>query len=323
MPPLLEIANLTVEFSTRSANRVVAVDGVTLSLNAGEAVGVLGESGCGKSTLATALLRLLPDTGRIVQGSIMFRGRDLRRLSESEMRSVRGSGIAMVYQEPGLSLNPVIRVGDQIAEVIRAHAPASRGAWREQAENALTQVRLKEPARIYAAYPHQLSGGEQQRIALARALACRPALLIADEPTSLLDATTENEILDLIGYIRRSLGVALLFITHNPAVLVGIAERVVVMYAGQIVEDGTLAEISTHPLHPYTAALFQCVPPRRQDESRQKLTAIPGGPPDAACLPAGCRFEPRCSERMQVCTEDQPPQQIIAGQRVRCFKYVN
>ena len=279
-PALLRVSNLTVAYDSAEPTDQT-LRGLNFEIAAGEVVGVLGESGGGKSTLALALLGLLPPQTR-TGGEIVFRSRDVLRLGEAELRSIRGANISLIYQEPGLSLSPVMRVGDQIAEVMRAHLHLEGKVRRQEVKRILSDVQLRDVDRIYNAYPHQLSGGELHRVVIAQALACRPDLIIADEPTRALDATTQSEILRLLQDLNQDSGTAILFITHNPAVLAGLAHRVLVMYAGRIVEQGTVADVFRRPLHPYTAGLLRLVPQSLRTAARtvhKVLNAIPSGVP--------------------------------------------
>lgn len=301
-----------------------AVDDLSLAIGEGEVVGILGESGCGKSTLANAILRLLPDHAACEQGTILFRGRDLLAMSESKLREIRGHEISVVPQDPALALNPVINVGSQIAEVLRAHLPLRATGRRARVLELLGEVGFDRPQEIYTAYPHQLSGGQRQRIAIAQAVSCKPALVIADEPTSKLDAPLQAEIIALLAKIRSEHGIAIVMISHDPAVFAGFADRVAVMYAGRIVEIGTTAQIFRQPLHPYTQALVQiakstiAAPPA----ARVRFAAIEGDSPDPSRLPTGCRFHPRCPERMEICTQRYPQVFLPEPSRpVNCFKY--
>ncbi len=322
---LLRVRDLAVQLRTSSGTAVPAVEGVTFEIAAGEAVGILGESGCGKTTLALALLRLLPPGGRIVRGSIRFGGRELLAADERELEKIRGAEISLIYQEPSIALHPVMRVGSQVSEVIHAHRGWSWARCREEAAAALAEVFPGDASRLSSAYPHQLSGGQRQRVLIAQALACRPALVIADEPTASLDTTTQAEIFSLIKQCKQRLRIALLLISHNPALLAGLADRVLVMYAGRVVEEGPLERVYRAPLHPYTQGLLRSIPGAARDdpaERQAKLPTIPGSPPDPARLPPGCPFEPRCADRMAVCTSREPdevwPEPL---RRVRCFKY--
>jgi oligopeptide/dipeptide ABC transporter ATP-binding protein len=287
---------------------------------------VLGESGCGKSTLALSLLGLLPASAS-VEGSILFQQEDLIRLNESQLRTIRGARISLIRQEPGLSLSPVMRIGDQISEVIRAHSGMKRKLRRQSVEATLRAVGLSDTIRIYNAYPHQLSGGELHRVAIAQALVCQPDLVIADEPTRALDVSIQAEIVEVFRGLNRKYGTTFIFITHNPALLAGFADRIIVMYAGRIIEEGGTAQVFRRPLHPYTRGLLQLVPRSLRDSSLSPsihLQAIPGGPPNLERPLRGCAFEPRCSERMQAC-KSQDPEELAPEEdlRVRCLIYGN
>ena len=319
---------LTVTYSPKHDEPVRAVDGVGIEIRPAEVVGILGESGCGKSTLASAILRLLPPDA-ICEGAILVRGRDLLNLSERELRAIRGREISMIPQDPALSLNPVMTAGSQVGEVLRAHLPLNAQQRRERVLELLGEVRFDQPEEIYSAYPHQLSGGQRQRIAVAQAIACGPALLIADEPTSKLDATLQAEIIALLSQIRKKHGTAILVISHDPGLIAGFADRIAVMYAGRIVEVGRGGEIFGRPLHPYTQALVRIATTSAlpasslaASTSRMRLPAIDGESPDPVCVPVGCRFEPRCSERMDICAQRYPQAFIAEPSRpVNCFKY--
>ena len=308
----------------RDGKRVRAVDDLSLAIRSGEVVGILGESGCGKSTLANAILRLLPSHADCEQGSILFRGRDLLAMSESTLREIRGRQVSVVPQDPALALNPVISAGSQISEVLRAHLPLRAKERRARALALLAEVGFNRPEDIYGAYPHQLSGGQRQRVAIAQAISCKPALVIADEPTSKLDAPLQAEIITLLAHIRREHGIAIVMISHDPAVFAGFADQVAVMYAGRIVEIGTTAQIFMQPLHPYTQALVQIARSTVADApaTRVRFVAIDGDSPDPSSLPAGCRFHPRCPERMEICSQRYPQAFLPEPSRpVSCFKY--
>jgi oligopeptide/dipeptide ABC transporter ATP-binding protein len=319
--PLLQVQDLTVHLGSTSA---VAVDRVSFDLAPAETLGLLGESGCGKTTLALALINLLPPSARVICGSIRFQGREMLLADESRLQGIRGAEISIIFQEPEMALNPVMCVGDQIVEVLRAHTKWNRQRYREEAESLLRRVRLSD-THIYSAYPHQLSGGECQRVVIAQALACKPAFLIADEPTSALDNTTQAEVLTLLKEMKERLHLALFFITHNPLLLAGMADRVLIMYAGRIVEEGTLAQVSQRPRHPYTEGLLRSIPPlpgKHAYARESPLPTIAGVPPDLAHVAKGCPFEPRCPERMQLCATRKPKEvQMPDGGRVRCFRY--
>ncbi len=323
---LVQIIDLTISYSLPGSAPVRAVDHASLEIHRGEVIGVLGESGSGKSTLAAAILRLLPPNAHYNDGSIMFRGGNLLALAEPELRRVRGKEISLISQDPALSVNPVIRVGDQISEVVRAHLAMNGSERRQHVEELLRAVGFDLPRQIYSAYPHQLSGGQRQRVGIAQAIACRPVLVIADEPTSKLDASLQAEILALLCEIRKRDGTAFLVISHDPTIFPGLADRIVIMYAGQVVEEGKTADIFRRPLHPYTQALvrlseryFASVP-----GSHARFPAINGEAPDLTRIGGGCRFEPRCPERMQVCTNCDPRELTPEPfHRVSCFKYGN
>ncbi len=319
------VDKLSVTYLPDTNQPVHALDQASLEIRPGELVGVLGESGSGKSTLAAACLRLLPGDARYDSGTIRFLGRDLLALPESALRRIRGAEIALIPQDPALALNPVIRVGDQIAEVVRAHVRMTRQDRRTRVEELLAEVGFDEPRPIYRAYPHQLSGGQRQRVVIAQAIACRPQLVIADEATSKLDASLQAEIIDLMRAISQRHRMAFLVISHDPTVLVGFVDRIAVMYAGRIVEEGRTEDIFRRPLHPYTQALVglsaRYLP---NTGTRTRFPAIEGEPPVVTDLGVGCPFAPRCPERMQACNErelqETTPQ---LSQRVSCFKYGN
>jgi oligopeptide transport system ATP-binding protein len=321
LPPLLEVRDLHTEFRT-GAGVVRAVDGVSYSVDPGETVAVVGESGSGKSVGALSILRLIPDPpGRIVGGEVMFNGRDLMKLSDADMREVRGGEIGMVFQEPMTSLNPVLTIGRQITEMVEQHRGVDRAAAQARAIELLGLVGIADPQRRLRQYPHQLSGGMRQRIMIAIAVACEPKLIIADEPTTALDVTIQAQILELMQRLTRRLGVALIVITHNLGIVARYAHRVNVMYAGRIVESGSAAAIYHAPRHPYTIALLKSVP--RLDRPRQsRLDPIEGQPPDLTRLGRGCSFRPRCRYAIDKCAEAAPPLEPAgeAGQLAACFR---
>jgi oligopeptide/dipeptide ABC transporter ATP-binding protein len=325
VPPLLEVRDLTVRYAG-GHGPLAALEGCSLDVGEGEAVGLLGESGCGKTTLLLAVLGLLPAAARVVRGSVRLRGRELLGLSEPELRPLRGAEIAIVLQEPALALNPVRRIGPQVAEVLRSHrAGWSRRRCRQEALALLAAVGFTDPGTIERAYSHELSGGQRQRVALAQALACRPALLLADEPTASLDSTTQAELRALLRSLRARFGMAVLMASHDLAGLAALAGRVVVMYAGTPVEEGTPAQVFGNPLHPYTRGLVRALPvlaPGHSRAGRPGITAIPGAPPDPGRLPPGCAFEPRCVDRGPLCTLRAPRATAPdEGRHVRCFVY--
>ena len=306
MPPLLEVKGLHTEFRT-GAGTVRAVDGVSFAVEPGETVAVVGESGSGKSVSALSILRLVADPpGRITGGAILFDGRDLLRLTEPEMREIRGRDIGMVFQEPMTSLNPVLTIGRQITETLEQHQGAERATAARRALELLEMVGIADPARRLRQYPHQLSGGMRQRVMIAVALACNPKLIIADEPTTALDVTIQAQILELMKSLTRELGVAQIIITHNLGVVARYASRVNVMYAGRIVEAGEADDIYHDPRHPYTIALLGSVP-RLDQPRRARLDPVEGQPPDLTRLDGGCAFRPRCRFAVERCAEERPP----------------
>ena len=323
MNDLLEIEGLQTQFFT-SAGTVKAVDGISYSVKEGETVAVVGESGCGKSVSALSILRLVADPpGRIVGGSIHFQGRNLLELSDADMRSVRGNDIAMIFQEPMTSLNPVLSIGLQITETLQHHLGMSDEEANARAVALLGMVGISEPDRRLAQYPHHLSGGMRQRVMIAIALACEPKLIIADEPTTALDVTIQAQILELMKNLTRDLGVAMIIITHNLGVVARYADRVNVMYAGKIIETGTAEEIYHNPKHPYTLALLKSVP--RLDQTRQaKLDPVDGQPPDLARLDAGCPFRPRCRFAVDRCARENPVlEEVSSGHSSACWEKQN
>ena len=326
MTPLLKVLGLRVDFVEPDGKRTHAVNGANLEVRHGEVLGVLGESGSGKSTIAKASLRLLRKTAQIMAGTIELEGRDLLALKERKMEKLRGGRIAMVPQDPGLALNPVMKAGDQIAEVIRAHRNWNRNRCREEAATLLERVHLtSNDRRMYDAYPHQLSGGQQQRVVIAQALACQPVLVIADEPTASLDSDTEEEILQLFGELQAERRMSLLLITHDPKILRDLADRVAVMYAGRVVEEGSLEQVVREPHHPYTRALLACAPhafEEREFSAGMRLPTIEGSAPDPEFVSVGCTFAPRCARRWELC-ERRPPSPVETQdtRSVECFLY--
>jgi peptide/nickel transport system ATP-binding protein len=320
--PLLEIKGLRTHFFT-NRGIVKAVDGLDLCMREGQTLGLVGESGCGKSMTALSIMRLVPEpVGRIVAGSIRFEGRELCQISEPEMQEIRGNRIAMIFQEPMTSLNPVIKIGDQIAETVQIHQGLNRKeAWRHSIA-MLREVGIPDPELRVDEYPHQMSGGMRQRVMIAMALSCRPRLMIADEPTTALDVTIQAQILDLINRLKDKVGSAVLLITHNLGVVAEVAQYVGVMYAGHIVEYADVVSLFRNPQHPYTIGLFNSIPKKTEPGRRQKLEAIPGSVPDLLGLPPGCKFQDRCGRSLPRCKED-PPALIESepGHQVRCWLY--
>ena len=302
---LLDVRGLRTTF--RSANGgIAAVDGVSLSVERGKTLGIVGESGCGKSMLSLSVMRLVPPAGRIAAGSVSFDGRDLLALSPAAMRGVRGKEIAMIFQEPMTSLNPVFTVGDQITEAMRAHDKSLSGSTlRKRAIEALDRVRIPSAARRFDEYPHQMSGGMRQRVMIAMALSCDPKLLIADEPTTALDVTVQAQILDLLRDLQAQTGMAIILITHDLGVVAEMADEVAVMYAGRVVERAPGPAVFEDPQHPYTLGLLGSIP--KVEESRDRLLAIEGAVPAPFALPQGCRFHPRCVFQVPACTREDPP----------------
>jgi peptide/nickel transport system ATP-binding protein/oligopeptide transport system ATP-binding protein len=285
---------------------ITAIEDVSFSLKEGEILGIVGESGSGKSVTALTIMGLLPrPPARIAAGSVMFQGQDLTKLSAREMQRIRGPGIAMIFQEPMTSLNPVFSIGDQIMETIRAHENLPAAALRKRAIDMLDKVGIPSAARRLDDYPHQMSGGQRQRVMIAIALACNPKLLIADEPTTALDVTIQAQILDLLMDLRDEFRMAIMVITHNMGVIAETADRVLVMYAGRVIEEAPVARVFDHPVHPYTRGLLECVPSITEDRAR--LIAIPGTLPDPARRPPGCRYSVRCRYAQPSCSEALPP----------------
>ncbi len=316
--PVLDVEGLTVAYRRHGQDLDVLSD-VSFEIGANEAFGLVGESGCGKSTAAFAIMRYLPQNGRVKRGAIRLEGDDLLGLDEDELRQLRGRRMAMVYQEPGSALNPSLRVGDQVAEVFRFHDGVSRDDALVRAREMLERVALPDPARILRRYPHQLSGGQQQRVVIAMALAGNPRLLVLDEPTTGLDATVEAEVLDLIAALREQLDTAILFIAHNLGLIARMCERVGVLYAGRIVEEGPALELLSDPRHPYTLGLVRCAPRFGARKGEVKLDPIPGSlPPLGASLP-GCYYEPRCPLARDRCRESEPALFPVGPERASRF----
>ena len=316
--PLLEVEGLSVHIPS-PRGLVEAVDGVSFSLGRGEVIGIVGESGCGKSMLALSLMRLVPEPGRIVGGRVMLAGRDLVGLPERAMRRVRGGEIGMIFQDPAASLNPVMRVGRQIGETIAAHRDIGAAAIRQGAVDMLRAVRIPEPAARAHDYPHQYSGGMRQRVVIAIGMANRPALLVADEPTTALDVTVQAQIMQLLRQMNEETGTAIILITHNIALVSRFCTRVLVMYAGRFVESGPTLDVFETPRHPYTQALLKAVP-RVEARNAEGLAAIEGRPPDLAHKPPGCAFHPRCASRLDICAVETPPAFTAGpGRLSRCW----
>jgi oligopeptide/dipeptide ABC transporter ATP-binding protein len=323
MSNLLEIKNLRTYFPTRGG-LVRPVDDVSFYINRGELLGLVGESGCGKSMTALSIMRLVPPPGKIVSGEILFEGRNLLTLSNAEMRDVRGNDIAMIFQDPMTSLNPVFTVGEQISEALRLHRGLSRKEARKAAAEAMREVSIPDPDLRVDDYPHQLSGGMRQRVMIAMALACDPKLLIADEPTTALDVTIQAQILDLLDNLRKIRQLAVLLITHDLGVVAEVADRVAVMYTGRIVEEAPVEELFARPKHPYTEGLLRSVPKLTVKDvmKPERLQTIEGMVPNPTSLPPGCHFEPRCPYRLPRCREGEIPLYPVGDTViVRCVLY--
>ena len=316
---LLSVANLTTTFRT-SSGEAAAIEDISFDLREGEILGIVGESGSGKSVTALTIMGLLPTPpARVAKGSVTFLGQDLIRLSDAAMRRIRGPGIAMVFQEPMTSLNPVFTIGEQVMETIGAHEGLSQRILFDRAVELLDKVGIPSPAARMTDYPHQLSGGQRQRVMLAIALSCRPKLLIADEPTTALDVTIKAQILDLIMDLRDEFGMAIIIITHNMGVIAETADRVLVMYAGRAIEQAPVATLFDQPLHPYTRGLLSCVP--TLDQRKARLEAIPGTLPEPGRRPPGCRFAPRCPRAIPACAETLPPLEFHGpGHTAACIR---
>ncbi len=323
---LLSVKDLKTHFFT-DAGVVKAVDGVSFDLERGATLGLVGESGCGKSMMSLSLMRLVPDPpGRIVSGGVMFQLTqsggpiDLLKLSEKQMRTVRGKRLAMIFQEPMTSLNPVYTIGDQIAEAVSLHDGGSRASVKSRVIEMLSLVGMPTPERRMKDYPHQLSGGMRQRVMIAMALSCRPDILIADEPTTALDVTIQAQILDLIKRLQAELGMALILVTHDLGVVAETAKRVIVMYAGRFVEEGTVEQIFSEPMHPYTQGLLRAIPPLARKRLGERFSTIPGSVPNLAGLPRGCAFADRCPKVQERCRrEEVPADPCNVGRLARCF----
>ncbi len=319
--PLMQVSNLTTRFYIEEGT-VYAVNGISYELSQGETLGIVGESGCGKSVHALSIMRLIPSPpGEIVDGSVLFRGRDLLKASDDEMRQVRGGEIAMVFQDPMTSLNPVFTVGDQIAEALRLHMGMNRNQALDRAAELLDMVGIPEARARLDSYPHEFSGGMRQRAMIAMGLSCMPQVLIADEPTTALDVTIQAQILDLVRRLREKIGMAIIWITHDLGIIAGLADRVLVMYAGFIVETASVKELYKNPLHPYTLGLLSSLP--RVDKDRitgERLIPIRGLPPNLIDLPPGCPFVPRCPYATERCTLENPTlSEAVPDHQIACW----
>ena len=315
---VLDIHNLKIRFHTDQGT-VHAVNGISHSISKGETIGIVGESGCGKSVSVLAVMRLLQEPPARVSGSILFNGIDLLKLSQSEIRNIRGREIAMIFQDPMTSLNPVFTVGMQLMEPLRVHLGLSETNARKRAAELLKLVGIPKPMERLHDYPHQFSGGMRQRVMIAMALTCNPSLLIADEPTTALDVTVQAQITDLVKRLRDQYDMALIWITHDLSIVAGLAHRVIVMYAGHIVEEATVDDLFSNPSHPYTAALLRSLP-RMYGPLAAKLESIDGMPPDQIHLPLSCTYAPRCPYAQDICTKHMPPlHEIEPGHRAACW----
>ncbi|SCW36796.1 peptide/nickel transport system ATP-binding protein [Paenibacillus tianmuensis] len=319
---LLDVKGLKTQF-TRDQGKVNAIDGVDFHVNKGEVLGLVGESGCGKSVTSLSVMRLLHGTpGSIVGGTVRFQEKELVALSESDMRRIRGKDIAMIFQEPMTSLNPVLKIGKQLVEAIRLHLKYDKSKAREHAVHMLKLVGIPRAEDVIDEYPHQLSGGMRQRVMIAMAMSCNPQLLIADEPTTALDVTIQAQILDLMKKLKDENDMSIMLITHDLGVVAEMCDRVIVMYAGRVVEEGNVLDIFDDPQHPYTKGLIHSVPKLRQNHRR--LESIPGNVPDLTNMPVGCKFAPRCSAVMDICREREPQlEQTTGGRKCRCWLYEN
>ncbi|MGN0777991.1 MAG: ABC transporter ATP-binding protein [Aristaeellaceae bacterium] len=320
MSHLLEVTDLHVSFDT-AAGEVKAVRGVDFHLDRGETLGIVGESGCGKSVTIQTIMRLNEEPpAKITGGSIRYDGQEITAMTERDMRSLRGKAFSMIFQDAMTSLNPTTKIGKQMKEMIQAHESISAEAARARIEEMFRLVGLPGPESLYNRFPHTLSGGQRQRVMIAMALACKPAILFADEPTTALDVTIQAQILEVMRQTQQQLNMGIIFITHNMGVVARMADRIAVMYAGQIVESGTAEDIFYHPTHPYTWGLIGSVPKLR-GEIPHRLVSIPGTPPDLFAPPRGCGFAARCKHCMRVCLTHEPPQCTAEGHQVRCWLY--
>jgi oligopeptide transport system ATP-binding protein len=319
--PLLEVTELITNFSTHEGV-VKAVDGVSFHVAEGETLGIVGESGCGKSVTMLSVMRLIPQPpGKIVGGQVLFQGVDLLKLSEEEVRKIRGNSIAMIFQDPMTSLNPVLTIGYQISEALVLHLGLEQNEARKRTIELLKMVGIPKPVERLDDYPHQFSGGMRQRAMIAMALACQPKLLIADEPTTALDVTIQAQIVDLIKRLRDELGMAIIWITHDLGVVAGLANRMMVMYAGRVVEEAPVKKIYSLPSHPYTVGLLGSLP-RLDEVDGMRLKSIDGAPPDLISLPAGCSFQPRCGLAFNKCQTARPQLTAVTpGHTVACWRY--
>ncbi len=317
---MLEVKNLKTEFRTEDGT-FLAVDDVSFTVQKGKTLGIVGESGCGKSVTSLSILRLIQSPGRIAGGEVLFNGKNLLNFSDEEMRKIRGNDIAMIFQEPMTSLNPVFTIGDQIEEVIRLHQKElTRAQTKERAIEMLRLVNIPAPEKRYDEYPHQLSGGMRQRVMIAMAISCNPKLLIADEPTTALDVTIQAQILDLMRKLQKDFDAGMILITHDLGVVAEMCDEVIMMYAGKVIEQGTVEDIFYRPKHPYTRGLLDSIPHFETGQKLQKLRAIPGMVPSLTNLPRGCRFYDRCKKRQDNCTKAMPALLALSEtQKAACY----
>ena len=313
---LLEVKHLRTEFFSSKKSSVTAVDDVSFDIKKGEIVGLVGESGCGKSVTSLSIMQLLKDTpGKVTNGEIIFQGRNLLEVSKKEMLDIRGDKMSMIFQEPMSSLNPSMRIDKQMIEGIRLHTPLTKAEARKKAADILSQVGIPDPQRVLKNYPHQLSGGMSQRVMIAMAMSCEPDLLIADEPTTALDVTIQAQILELMKKIQQDKGMSILLITHDLGVVAEMCSRVIVMYAGKIVEEAPVEILFANPTHPYTQGLIASVP--KLCSGVKVLPSIPGSVPDLSAMPKGCRFAPRCKYATEKCHQEQP-ELLSVGEKQKC-----
>ncbi|HKW34653.1 MAG TPA: ABC transporter ATP-binding protein [Candidatus Acidoferrum sp.] len=326
MGSILEVRDLRVAYRLRGGDLFRALDEVRFCLGPGEVIGVLGESGSGKSTLAVSLLGLFRRDSVVAEGAVLFQGKDLLKAEPRELQAIRGKNISLIFQEPSVALHPTMRVGRQVRQVLVAHGMGDRGELDRRTREVFEILFAEDGERIERSYPHHLSGGQRQRVLIAQAIACQPSVVVADEPTASLDPTTQMEILDVFRGLRKNMGLAMVFITHNPALLSGFADRVLVLYAGRVVELGLANEVLISPKHPYTQALFRSIPPLDGPHGADKRN-LPAIPPDsnASSLPrVGCSFEPRCPERMEICKSEDPRfVNLSETHTVSCFRFEN
>lgn len=318
--PLLRVENLETEFRTLFGV-VRAVRGISFQVYPGETIGIVGESGCGKSVTGLSIMNLIPNPpGLITNGSIWWDHEDLLKIPKHRWLSIRGIKMSMIFQDPMSSLNPVLTIRTQMQEILQYHTEMKPGAIKQECINLLNKVRIRNPKEVLRQYPHQLSGGMRQRIMIAIAIACHPDLIIADEPTTSLDVTVQAQMIDLLREIQTKTNTAILLITHNLAVVAGMCERVLVFYAGKIVEDAKIDDLYTKPLHPYSQGLLKAVP-RLESHSKDPLATIPGSPPDLIAPPPGCAFHPRCDYAMQICAMEDPNLLEVENRRVACWLF--